>query len=320
MTKQDYENIAYLIDKNDWDDCQTVQRDIYRIEQIQGTAFDSDYKCYKVQVFPKNHLAPVMLSSNDIHTLVVKITHPREGYILQSLLNKHFSVPKIEIVFPYKNNQIMLFEQFIPGKELYSISDPDIWLKAALYLANLHSEFLCIDQKDSTHNINIGVSDAINQKIYRAKCNIHDHRTWVKYIISVEQRLAVAPKTLIHGDLFPTNILSDDELYFVDWADTSIYAYMMDIGRLTAIIDKKTLRSMCPCPEDVITKYYDYIKTALKIDYADYLNDVRMAQFIELANLYAPQGSFGSFGMNKEYNRVVENQINEIVAGYYKQN
>ena len=77
---------------------------------------------------------------------------------------------------------------------------------------------------------------------------------------------------------------------------------------------------MCPCPADVITKYYDYIKTALQIDYADYLNDIRMAQFIELANLYIPQGSFGSLGMNKEYNKVVENQINEIVAGYYKQN
>ena len=128
-----------------------------------------------------------------------------------------------------------------------------------------------------------------------------------------QDRLATAPKTLIHGDTFPTNILvNGGQISFVDWADSSVFAYMMDIGRLTAIIDTKTMKPMCPCPNEVTRAYYESINALLKIDYPEYMRDVRMAQFIELAAIYTP---IRYPRINNAYNQVIEDELNKIALG-----
>ena len=48
FVKKDYQYVAETIIRTDWDDNTQVKNNNIIIEQFQGTAFDSDYKCYKV--------------------------------------------------------------------------------------------------------------------------------------------------------------------------------------------------------------------------------------------------------------------------------
>ena len=125
-------------------------------------------------------------------------------------------------------------------------------------------------------------------------------------------RMKIAPHTLIHGDMFPTNILvNQDKCAFIDWADAGMSPYMMDIGRLTAIIDKRTLLPMCPCPDKVIETYFKLMEDCLQISHERYLKDVFMAQFVELACFYVPPGYLG---YNEKCNQRIERKMMEIVT------
>ena len=48
FNKKDFECIVETIRKTNWDDNTKVKNNNIIIEQFQGTAFDSDYQCYKV--------------------------------------------------------------------------------------------------------------------------------------------------------------------------------------------------------------------------------------------------------------------------------
>ena len=133
---------------------------------------------------------------------------------------------------------------------------------------------------------------------------------------AVIKRFENAPQTLIHGDMFPTNILVyQGSCYFVDWANAGISPYMMDIGRLTSIINKDTLLPMCPCSEKVIHAYYEKMRPILEMEYDAYLKDVYMSQFLELAYFYSPL----VFGRPKDkYSLKIEQRLHEIVECHFK--
>ena len=120
----------------------------------------------------------------------------------------------------------------------------------------------------------------------------------------------------IHGDMFPTNILVyQGSCNFVDWANAGISPYMMDIGRLTSIINKDTLLPMCPCSEKVIHAYYEKMRPLLEMEYDAYLKDVYMSQFLELAYFYSPL----VFGRPKDkYSLKIEQRLHEIVECHFK--
>ena len=86
---------------------------------------------------------------------------------------------------------------------------------------------------------------------------------------------------------------------------------MMDVGRLTSIIDQKTLRPMCPCADAVIEAYYSKVKDRLGLSYEDYLHDVRIVQFIELASCYSPGQLPAS---DRSYNEEISKRLIEIAA------
>ena len=135
---------------------------------------------------------------------------------------------------------------------------------------------------------------------------------WKEHLDNATDRFLNAPRTLVHGDMFPVNILVDgDNICFIDWANATDFSYMMDVGRLTSIIDKKTLRPMCPCADAVIEAYYNKVKDRLGLSYEDYLHDIRIAQFIELAFCYSPGRLPES---DRVYNDEISKRLIEIVA------
>ena len=53
----------------------------------------------------------------------------------------------------------------------------------------------------------------------------------------------------------------------------------------------------------------------LQMEYDEYLKDIYMAQFIELAYFYSPPGFWGH---NEEYNQKIEKRLQEIVDFNFK--
>lgn len=136
--------------------------------------------------------------------------------------------------------------------------------------------------------------------------NMNSHAgAWKETVKTVRGHLEKAPKTLVHGDLFPMNILLDEKgCWLIDWANAGEFPYFMDIGRLTGIIREDTER-MCKYEAEVCKVYYGTMQTLLNITYEEFLKEVYMGQFIECANTYIPPHPL--FGANNsKYNTAIK--------------
>lgn len=313
MTKHEYQEIASAIFYNDWDELSTIEAGKFTISQFQSAAFDSNYKCYKVLWTELTPGANILIVNKKTRSMVAKIEKSTEEQILKLLSQKGFPVPKIEAILRTPNGKALIFLEMLPGEELYSHTDESSWICAAMTLSQIHREFLTAN---TSINATIPFSNRTADKLHQARLNTAHNTLWTAYMDAVSQRFSIAPKTLIHGDMFPTNILVHrGSCKFIDWENAGISPYMMDIGRLTAIIDERTLRPMCPYSNKVIQAYYEKMAPVLRISYNDYLNDIYMAQFVELANWYSPPNSYW---YNKDYNQRIKQAITEIVNGYFK--
>lgn len=315
MTQNEYREIASAILKNDWDEKSNIQTGKFSISQFQGTAFDSDYACYKVCWSEWAAVDNILLAQRISYSLVVKIAESQEENILKILGQNGFPVPKIGAVLRNKNGSVMIFMEMLPGEELYSCTDDDAWVSAITSLSKIHREFW---MSKLNAKITIPFSNTTAEKMRCAYSNIAHNSYWKAYMDAVFQRFETAPQTLIHGDMFPTNILIfQGNCKFVDWANAGISPYMMDLGRLTAIIDKDTFLPMCPCPEKVIRAYFENMEPLLQMEYDDFLKDIYMAQFIELAYFYSPPGFYGH---REKYNQTIEQRLQEIVDFHFNSN
>lgn len=313
MTQNEYNEIASSILKNDWEEKSVIQIGKFSISQFQGTAFDSNYACYKVNWSEWATTNNVLLAQRISYYMVVKITEPTEENILKMLWQKGLPVPKVGAVLHFNNEKVMLFMEMLPGEELYSCEDDDAWINAITALSDIHCNFWGVQLNT---NINIPYNNLIAEKMYQAYSNTVHNRYWKEYMGIVFNRFEHIPQTLIHGDMFPTNILVfQGKCKFVDFANAGIAPYVMDIGRLTAIIDKKTFLPMCPCSEKVFRAYFEKMSPILQMEYDEYLKDIYMAQFIELAYFYSPPGFWGH---NEEYNQKIEKRLQEIVDFHFK--
>ena len=96
FNKKDFECIVETIRKTNWDDNTKVKNNNIIIEQFQGTAFDSDYQCYKVTKKEWIQQGESMLQGKTlIFQLVVKITTLLEAKVLDRLNKSGFPVPKL---------------------------------------------------------------------------------------------------------------------------------------------------------------------------------------------------------------------------------
>ena len=109
MTQNEYNEIACSILKNDWDEKSTIQTGKFNISQFQGTAFDSNYACYRVNWSEWATTNNVLLAQKNSYSMVVKITGSTEENILKMLWKNGFPVPKVGAVLRYNNGTVILF-------------------------------------------------------------------------------------------------------------------------------------------------------------------------------------------------------------------
>ena len=244
--------------------------------------------------------------------MVAKRASSNEMKALQILKNVGAPIPPVYQMIPGTDATCMIFMKMMPGSELYSISDESSWVLTTEKLAKIHLAFW--NENSDLENIipNFPESDELERRLKRAYGNVFRTKMWKVYLDKAMDRFVHAPKTLVHGDLFPVNILVDgNNISLIDWENATNFSYMMDLGRLTSIIDRKTLKPMCPCADAVIDAYYNKVKDRLGLSYEDYLHDIRIAQFIELASWYSPgwlpEG-------DRAYNEEISKKLIEIVA------
>ncbi len=309
LAKQDYLDIANTILKSDWDECEQIKCGRFTISQFQGTAFDSDYMCYKISWEEKD-----TTSLPKTGTVVAKITIENELKALSLAKEKKLLVPDIDAHIRLKEGRILVFEQFLDGKELYSSAESNDWMKTACKLADLHLAYWKIDECYPKIAATFQVSKSITDRIRVAINNTSHRSVWRNFASKVCVRIDDLPKTLAHGDCFPTNILvNGTDVGFIDWANASAFAYITDIARLTAIIDMKTYKPMCPCVNEVLEIYYDRMKSKLSISYDEYLRDIHMAQFIELGACFSPRIFYG---VDQHYNNIIDQKLMDIALAY----
>lgn len=306
LQKQDCIDIVNTIFTNDWDEKDIITCGNYTVSHFKGTAFASDYQCYKIES-EKQHNP----SEKESQKFVAKIATVSEIEILKLLKARGFPVPNLYYTLKSNKNKILLIEEFMRGEELYGFKEEEPWLRTIKELAKIHCNFINLNDTELKQIEEIADTFAYNKKLGKVVDVVKTQKSWEGFAIFAFKRMKNAKKTLVHGDMFPTNIIVDREnVSFIDWANSCIFAYSMDIGRITSIIDSTMFKPMCPCPQKVIEEYYNEIKDALEINYEDYLKDVHAAQFIELIWHYHPSAA-------NIYSNTVKQKIDEIVSLYF---
>lgn len=144
-----------------------------------------------------------------------------------------------------------LFLERVHGKELFQFGDLQVWKAAARWLAALHARFREIAPELSREtglircnrqfylgwanraraalreNAQIG---ALEKSSFSRICELYG---------AIADRLAGLPRTLIHGEFYPSNILADPDarplrICPVDWEMAALGPGLIDLAALTA--------------------------------------------------------------------------------------
>lgn len=314
MTKDEYADLANLIVQNNWSQTPRIQHRKYTISQIRGTAFDSDYSVYRIQWTEWYPTRSPVIGNTVPYVMIAKYTTQNEIHALKLLTKRHLAVPVVYHTILGSNGDYMMYMKQMAGDELYTLTQEQPWKVAVEKLAEIHLTFWRGECAFETVSQQVHGSKSFMTWIQRASEHASFKEKWRVAFDRAIERVHLAPKTLIHGDFFPTNILVDGrDICIIDWADATVFGYMMDVGRLTAIIDKKTLKPMCPCVDKVISAYYNRVKDKLQMDYSEYLQDIYAAQFIELCKYYQP---VHAFGIQQEYASLLERRLDSIAEEY----
>ena len=294
FTREDYISIAKIIIGTEWDDESSVEKNSFRISQFQGTIFASDYQCFKVE--------------RDKDIMVAKITNRTEYSILELLKKDGFPVlnPILYLANNAEPRKILLFEQYLCGNELSSDSSKEAWQETANQLAKLHLKYWGADRNISIYQHG---SDLYEEKWRSIVRSNYFNQKWRKLIQKLALRFNKAPQVIGHGDAFPTNFLvHTGHICFIDLANVGVMPYMSDIARLTSL---KGDALLCPFKDSVLDAYYQVIQQRLELSKEDFLYDVALASFIELAAIYVPPVGINAYSIayKCKENQIVERML-----------
>lgn len=274
-----------------------LKKNSFRISQFQGTIFASDYQCFKVE--------------RDKDIMVAKITNRTEYSILELLKKDGFPVPN-PILYLANNaepRKIILFEQYLCGNELSSDSSKEAWQETANQLAKLHLKYWGADRNISIYQHG---SDLYEEKWRSIVRSNYFNQKWRNLIQKLALRFNKAPQVIGHGDAFPTNFLvHTGHICFIDLANVGVMPYMSDIARLTSLPSLKGDALLCPFKDSVLDAYYQVIQQRLELSKEDFLYDVALASFIELAAIYVPPVGINAYSIayKCKENQIVERML-----------
>lgn len=127
----------------------------------------------------------------------------------------------------------------VPGVELYQIGDRAEWERAARWLAGFHAEFATRVDDIARADVPLLRHDApyYRRWIERARRFTPDARVdrlADRYDVVVE-RLLAQPVTLIHGELYASNVIVDgDRICPIDWEMAAIGPALIDLAALSS--------------------------------------------------------------------------------------
>ncbi|MBB2951206.1 phosphotransferase [Sphingobacterium sp. JUb56] len=271
FTEEECNSIANLVSQNDWKKVNKFENDKYCITQFSSSLHNSDYHCYKVESGDK--------------VVVVKITSESEFLILELLKKDGLPVPTPFkfLNFNENNKEGYLFEEYIDGSQLGLNSSKEAWLNTAVQLAEMHLKYWEFNSVSSMFD---NGNSLYMSKIDIILSNSYVEQKWPNLIEKILEKLHQTPRTIIHGDAFPSNFLvQNDKIVLIDFGNCTILPYVVDIARLTYLpYDVNSF--FCPNKEEVLDVYYEKVKSQLQISKDEFIIHVKMAAFIEIAKEY----------------------------------
>ena len=162
-------------------------------------------------------------------------------------------------------------------------------------MAKLHLKYWGADRNISIYQQGSNLYEEKWRSIVR--CHYFCQK-WGRVIQKILLRFSKTPRVIGHGDAFPTNILvHDGQIFFVDLSNSGVIPYMADIARLTCLPGPEEDTFLCPCREAVLNAYYKEIRQRLRLTKQEFLFDVKLASFIELAANYIPPVGLNAYSL-----------------------
>jgi hypothetical protein len=146
----------------------------------------------------------------------------REAYVYRELL-AGARLGTAELVLADRERQWLVVEK-VDGTELYQVGELELWAGAMRWLARLHDRFLGLE-----HRPPLVRYDERHFRLWPEQA-----RPELAGYDSVVERLASLPTTLVHGDLYASNVLvSNDRVCPVDWELAGVGPGVLDAAALT---------------------------------------------------------------------------------------
>lgn len=282
----------------------------FSIRQLDSEELQRDYDCYH---FSGNGL-DFVLKDSDIH----------EKKIYQMLNGKRItprlSVPKLYEAFPDRTNPArqMIAMEFVKQQKAENENDGIIaydggtnleaWRSAGYELARIHKAFWGITEVTASLDYK-NTFDGILASFERARL-IQGKPAIRKATDLMMRRFQSMPVTLVHFDLFPTNVLIKERAFtssvgsvvcpqatIVDWQTAASLPYILDIARITAHCKREVKTNIedlnysppycsAECQEKVINAYYQGVKACLDMPEESFMIDYLFGRFFELLRMY----------------------------------
>ncbi|WP_425448888.1 aminoglycoside phosphotransferase family protein [Dethiothermospora halolimnae] len=259
------------------------------------------------------------IKTNKDEYILKKYKKEYEAKIYETFfVNRGLSVPKyMGKTMDSKGNLWFLIE-YIQGNDFEDKSLND-YTKLALELVRIHSKFMDIDGNDygfmrDSHKIR-------SEKILKLKDLVDNNSiNWDKGIINTLEyglkRFHDGPKTLIHDDLLPINIIGkEDNIKIIDWGFASIGCYSHDIGRLLGDYknDKGDLWVNKLWHKEILSVYYNGLCSSCRedISWEDFIIDYHCSKLWNYGDIVLSH-IFNDWEVTDWYRLNFENMINIV--------
>ena len=296
-------------------------RALYRKE------FDKD-PFYKIQHYPgmpetlkelKKRGVKLGVCSNKPHEAAVKVVERMFGsQIFDAVMGQSDSVRKK----PAPDGPLKIAEQFgIKPEECMYLGDSGTDMQtgkaAGMYTVGVlwgyrEKEELLKNGADYLVDSPEDILDLYEEKWRSIVRSNYFNQKWRNLIQKLALRFNKAPQVIGHGDAFPTNFLvHTGHICFIDLANVGVMPYMSDIARLTSLPSLKGDALLCPFKDSVLDAYYQVIQQRLELSKGDFLYDVALASFIELAAIYVPPVGINAYSIayKCKENQIVERML-----------
>jgi hypothetical protein len=177
-----------------------------------------------------------------------------------------------------KRDRYWLAIEKVQGVELYQVGELETWEEAMRWLARLHELFLGRDLPDSLLRY-----DASHFAVWPERARTFSGFEDLAWYGEVLDRLTALPTTLLHGELYPSNVLvANGRVCAVDWERAGVGPGAIDVAALTmgwAEHEQQVLLTAysgalsAPPPADELQRDVDFARLYLAVQWLGWSQD-----------------------------------------------